>query len=356
MRAFMPIRIGIVGAGVIGRLRAQSVRASTATKLLAVADPDGAAAKRLAGGDAVAVTELDRLWDQPLDAVIVSSPVQYHAEACVAALSRGLHVLVEKPLTNSLESAESVVAAARQAGRVLAVGFNLRYFPSMAYIRRVIDDGTIGDLIHVRLFGGHDGLANFRADWQYRAPESGGGATMDIGIHLSDLARFYLGDITEVYGVASERVWQVEGSEDDAIAVLRNPAGVPARYHATWDEWEGYRLVVEAYGTLGMVRGSYGPMRNLLITHERPGAPRRTVKKWYPEVMLREKFRSWETTTEMSFEDELRDFVARIQGQPGGWLADGHDGLRSMQVAAAVRQSSASREAVHLPPLGPLNG
>lgn len=352
----MPIRIGIVGAGVIGRMRAASVRANPATVLVAVADPDLAAAQRVAGAGATAVATLDQLWDTPLDAVIVSSPVQFHADACVAALSRGLHVLVEKPITNSVASAEAVVAAAKESGRVLAVGFNLRYFPAMAFVRRAIDDGTIGDLVHVRLFGGHDGLANFRAEWQYRAPESGGGATMDIGIHLSDLARFFLGDITEVYGVASEQVWQVPGSEDDAIAVLRSPSGVAARYHATWDEWEGYRLVVEAYGTLGMVRGSYGPMRNLLITHERPGAPRRTQRKWYPEVMLREKFRSWETTTQLAFAEELRDFVARIEGHPGGWLADGHDGLRAVQVAAAVRQSSATREAVHLPPLGRLGG
>ncbi len=352
----MPIRIGIVGAGVIGRMRAASVRANPATVLVAVADPDLAAARRVAGAGATAVATLDQLWGTPLDAVIVSSPVQFHADACVAALSRGLHVLVEKPITNSVASAEAVVSAAKESGRVLAVGFNLRYFPAMAFVRRTIDDGTIGELVHVRLFGGHDGLANFRAEWQYRAPESGGGATMDIGIHLSDLARFFLGDITEVYGVASEQVWQVPGSEDDAIAVLRSPSGVAARYHATWDEWEGYRLVVEAYGTLGMVRGSYGPMRNLLITHERPGAPRRTQRKWYPEVMLREKFRSWETTTQLAFAEELRDFVARIEGHPGGWLADGHDGLRAVQVAAAVRQSSATREAVHLPPLGRLGG
>lgn len=352
----MPIRIGVVGAGVIGRLRAATVREHPDTTLVAVVDPDPEAAARVAGADATSLAELDRLWEVPLDAVIVSSPVQFHAQACVDALSRGLHVLVEKPITNTVESAARVVDAARDAGRVLAVGFNLRYFPSMAFIRRTIEEGTIGELVHLRLFGGHDGLANFRAEWQYRAPESGGGATMDIGIHLSDLARFFLGDITSVYGVASERVWHVDGSEDDAIAVFRNPDGVPARYHATWDEWEGYRLVVEAYGTLGMVRGSYGPMRNLLITHERPGAARRQVRHWYPEVMLREKFHSWETTTQLSFAEELRDFVARIRGEPGGWLADGHDGLRSIEVAAAVRASSASGEVVHLPPLGRLGG
>ena len=109
-------------------------------------------------------------------------------------------MLCEKPLANTVAGCRRIVDAAQSAGRVLAVGFNLRYFPAMKFVREVLDAGEIGELDHLRLFGGHDGLHNFRADWQYRAPESGGGAMMDIGIHLSDLARYFLGEITDVYG------------------------------------------------------------------------------------------------------------------------------------------------------------
>lgn len=351
----MIIRIGVLGAGVIGRLRIATVRANPATSLVAVCDPAPGAAAAVAG-DATASTTLDDFLAQEMDAVIISSPVHYHAEAAVRAFERGLHVFVEKPMANTVSGCRSMTSAAVAAGRVLAVGFNLRYFPSFRFMRQVIDDGVVGEVDHVRLFGGHDGLANFRADWQYRAPESGGGATMDIGIHLADLARFYLGDITEVYGMASERVWQVPGSEDNAIAVLRNPAGVPASYHATWNEWAGYRVMAEVYGTLGMVRGSYGPMRNLLITHERPGAARRVQRRLYPEVMLREKLQSWEVTTRLAFEEELADFVTRLGGGAGGVLADGHDGLRSVEVSEAIRESARTGEAVHLPPLGRMIG
>lgn len=347
----MTVRIGVIGAGVIGRLRAATIRDNPATELAAVFDPVPAAAERVAGGTVPAVDSLEAFFESGMDAVMVCSPVQHHVDGCLEAFRRGLHVLCEKPMANSVDGCRQIVAAARDADRVLAVGFNLRYFPSFALMRRAIDDGTIGELDHVRLFGGHDGLANFRAEWQYKAPESGGGATMDIGIHMSDLGRFLLGDITEVYGVATERVWRVPGSEDNAIAVFRSPAGVAASYQATWDEWCGYRVLAEAYGTLGMVRASYGPMRNLVVTHERPGAPRRAVRKRYLDVMLREKFRSWETTTQLAFAEELAAFVDRIGGGSGGWLADGHDGLRAVEVADAVRRSSTSREAVHLSPL-----
>lgn len=348
----MTCKIGVIGAGVIGRLRARTVHEHPETSLTAVFDPDPAAARAAAGNGPAAVADLDLFFDQQLDAVIISSPVHVHEEACARAFSRGLHVLVEKPMSNSAASCRRIVAAAAAADRVLSVGFNQRLLPSMKYIRQVLDAGTIGEVDHVRLFGGHDGLANFRADWQYRTPESGGGATMDIGIHMADFGRFFLGDITEVYGVATERVWRVPGSEDNAMAIFRNPQGIPATYHATWNEWAGFRVAVEVYGRLGMVRGSYGPMRNVLITHEEPGSARRVTRKLYPEVVLREKLRSWESTTQISFAGELQDFIDRIGGGMAGWSADGHDGLRSVEVAEAIRESSATRQVVSLPPLG----
>jgi predicted dehydrogenase len=345
-------RIGLIGAGVIGRLRARTVHANAQTTLAAIFDPDPALAAAAAVGGAVPVTSLDALFDQPLDAVIISSPVHVHEAATLEAFARGLHVLCEKPLSNTVAGCSRMVAAAVAADRIFAVGFNQRLLPSMQYIRDILDAGTIGALDHVRLFGGHEGLANFRADWQYRMPESGGGATMDIGIHMADFGRYFLGDITEVYGTASERVWKVPGSEDNAIAIFHNQHGTPASYHATWNEWAGFRLVVEVYGELGMVRGSYGPMRNTLITHERPGARRRTTRKFYPDVILREKLQSWEVTTQLSFAEELTQFVARMEGTPGGALADGHDGLRAVEVAHAIRQSATTRQVVQLPPLG----
>jgi len=106
------------------------------------------------------------------------------------------------------------------------------------------------------------------------------------------------------------------------------------------------------YGRLGMVRGAYAPMSNLLITHQTPGGPRTVKRRRHIDVQLREKLRSWTTTTRLTFDGELSDFLARIEGKPSGALADGYAGLRALQVAEAVRQSSATREAVHLAPLG----
>jgi predicted dehydrogenase len=201
------MRIGVVGAGVVGQLRAQSIREHPSTELAAVLDTSADAARRaVAATGAPAHTDLARFLDVAMDAVFVSSPVHVHEEACLAALARGRHLLCEKPLSNTVESCRRIVDAAVSAKRILAVGFNLRYYPSIKFVKDTIDHGLIGDLDHLRVFGGHEGLPKFRADWQYRAPESGGGAMMDVGIHMTDVARYLLGEITEVYGVMSEAV------------------------------------------------------------------------------------------------------------------------------------------------------
>jgi predicted dehydrogenase len=155
----------------------------------------------------------------------------------------------------------------------------------------------------------------------------------------------------EVYGVMSERVWD-RGFGGQCHSGFRNPAGIAASYQATWIEWKGYEIAVEAYGDRGMVRGEYAPMRNLLITQERPGAPRRVERHYYPGIMLREKLRSWQTTALRSFAEELKDFEALTRGERGTRIADGVAGLRAAEVADAVRQSTTCGEAVHLGPAG----
>ena len=232
------MRFAVVGAGTIGQLRADTIRRNPATELAGVLDVSRPSAERAVSGTQGRVcSTLEELLDLPqLEAVIVSSPLQFHEAAVVAALMAGKHVLCEKPLGNTVESCQRMLDTARSSGKQLATGFNHRYYPAMKFLKRAIDDGLIGTLDHVRVFGGHDGLHNFRADWQYKAPDSGGGAMMDVGIHMTDLARFILGDVTEVYGVSSNRIWHVPGSEDNAVAVFRSPEGVGGAYEATWTE------------------------------------------------------------------------------------------------------------------------
>jgi predicted dehydrogenase len=343
------MRIAIFGAGVIGKLRADTVRSNPGTELVGVADVDEGRAQALAGGSgARASADYRTLLEGPApDAVIVASPVHLHEEMCVAAFAAGAHVLCEKPLSNSLSSCRRIQEAAEAAGRTLATGFNHRFYPSVKFLAQVLRDGRIGQLDHLRVFGGHDGTGSFKQDWMFKGELSGGGAMMDVGIHMTDLVNHLAGDIVEVAAISTGNVWKVDGSEDNAMAVMRTSGGTPVIYQATWTEWKRYQIFIEAYGDRGMVRAAYAPMANLLITQDKPGGARSRTRKLYPEIILREKLKGWETTTRQTFVEELDDFLRMVDGEAVR-LADGRAGVLAVEVADAVYRSSAERRTVTL--------
>ncbi len=346
------MRIGVIGAaGKIGQMRVQTIIDNPDTTLAAVMDTDMSRAEAVASG-APAFTDADRFFDVGMDAVIISTPAHVREPLCLIAFERGLHVLAEKPLATTAEASSRIVLAARAAGMALGGGFNMRYYPAFSYVKDVIGSGQIGEVDHVRIYGGHEGLTKFVHDWEYKSEISGGGALWDVGIHMTDMARHMLGEITSVYGVATEKVWNEPGSEDNAMAIFKSPEGIPAIYQATWTDWKGYKSQVEVYGSKGMVRGVYAPMETLLITMDRPGGKPTRQHRRYPGIMLREKLKSWKTTALLSFADELQEFAGLCAGQTGLRISDGHAALRAIEVADAVRESSATGQPVRLDALG----
>src|SRR2546430_3887933 len=237
------MQFGLIGAGCIGQLRAQALAKVPGARLVAVTEIDQRRAVRAAARSRARVCKdvAEMLDLAHVEAVIVSTPPQFHEEATVAALAAGKHVLCEKPLSNSLDSCHRIVEAAHKSGKMLATGFNHRYFPAIRFLKRTLADGVIGKLDHVRAFAGHEGLSQFRAPWEYDKAVIGGGALMDVGIHLIDLTAYILGDVRDVFGITSNRVWNFPG-EDNGFALLRSQNGTVATLPATWTEWKGYRF------------------------------------------------------------------------------------------------------------------
>jgi predicted dehydrogenase len=346
------VNFGLIGAGGIGRVRAQALADTPGCRLVAVADAQSGRAGGVAPAGAQAYEDYRRLLDNAeVEAVVVSTPPPSHEEITLAALAAGKHVLCEKPLSNTVEAGRRMVEAGRRSGRVLTTGFNHRYFPAVKFLKGALDSGRLGALDHVRAFAGHEGLSQFSAAWMHDKNVIGGGALMDVGIHVIDLARYLLGEVSQVFGVATGNVWKLEGSEDSGFALLRSPAGRVATLHATWTEWKGYRFHVEAYGDRGMARAYYAPMFAMAVTMDRPGGRRRREFHCYPEIILREKFRGWQTTTALAFQEELQDFVRLAQGDSRPLaLADGFAGLRAVEIANAVYESTITGQPVQLPP------
>lgn len=346
------MKFGLIGAGSIGALRASALQKAENSSLIAVFDLDEGRAKQAAPGARLHATPEALIGDPEVEAVIVSTPPQFHEPLAVAAVEAGKHVLVEKPMAATPEACQHMVDAAAKAGRLLTVGFNHRYFPALKLVRDVIASGDLGTLSHVRAYAGHMGLQEFKAPWMYDAEVMGGGALFDNGIHILDLCRYLMGDFREVYGHALNGVWNLGGAEDNAMALFRNEAGVACSLHASWTEWKGYRFHIEAYGDRGMARAYYAPSMATVIRMDKPGGERKIERHFYPMNILKEKFRGWQTTTVQALLEELDDFVAMANGGKGtGRNALGVDGLRSIQVAKAVYESGKAGKAIVLPAL-----
>ena len=345
----MRLRIGLIGAGGIGLVRARALARSPDCELAAVADPLRERAE-LAARSAGARTFPDHgelLAAAEVDALIVSVRPDLHETVVLAGLEAGKHVLCEKPLSNGVASARRMVESARTRGRVLATGFNHRFFPAVQRVKRAVESGEIGELDHVRAYAGHVGLSELPQPWLTDPAVMGGGALMDNGIHVLDLARFVLGEVAQVQGQASERVWRIPGCEDNGFALLRSAEGRIATVHASWTEWRGYRFSLAAYGTHGTAWACYAPMLGMVVRLDRPGGRRRRRIHLYPRVNVMEKVRDWRWTVERTFLEELRAFRRLVEGERG-WIADGFDGFRAVEIAQAVRHSTANGGGVRL--------
>jgi predicted dehydrogenase len=335
------MKFALVGAGAIAQLRKRAVDGAEGAEFAGVFDIDASKAGALAAGGRV-FSSLEELADSPdVDAVVVSTPPNTHEKIAVASLDAGKHVLVEKPMANSLDACARMVAAARRTGKTLTVGFNHRYFPAIKEVRSALASGEIGKLSYVRGFAGHAGLSEFRAEWMYSKDVMGGGALMDNGIHMIDLVHHLMGPVKGVYGKALSDIWNLDRVEDNAFAILSGENGVVASLNASWTEWKGYHFYVEAYGSRGMARAFYAPMQSMVITMDKPGgAPKKRVNHYLP-LIVREKLQGWQSTAVQTLIEEIADFMALAAGAaPKGPIARAEDGYRAIEIANAVYASS----------------
>jgi predicted dehydrogenase len=253
----------------IGRKRKAALGSA---RLVACIDTDLDRAKDLAGGsvDVVTAMSLDAVMARahsgnPIDIAIVATTNDALADAACAALDAGCHVLVEKPAARNLPELDRIQAAAERAQKLVRVGFNHRYHPAMLKAREIIDSGALGPLMIVRGRYGHGGRVGYEKEWRANPEISGGGELIDQGVHLIDLAHWYLGsEFTDVTGFASTFFWDMP-VDDNAFLTLRTATGATAFLHVSCSEWKNL-FSLEVYGRQGKLHveglgGSYGVER-----------------------------------------------------------------------------------------------
>jgi len=334
------LKFGVVGLGGIGSVRAQALQRSESCTLTAVCDIDPS--KTLTWKDRAEVfSELaDILVSEKCDALVICTPPNTHREMAIAAMRAGKHVLVEKPMAESLASCEEMLTVAQDTERVLTVGYNHRYFKGVDVVRQSIAENTIGKLRYLRAFTGHTGLSEFKAPWMYDRNVMGGGTLLDNGTHLLDLVASFMGDVKSVEAKVDNALWNLE-VEDNAFLRITDVNGAHCEFHSSWTEWKGYRFFIEAYGDKGMVQMYYAPMfaRRIQMADDRLSS---TTERWFFwSDILKEKFRGWQSTVIETFLKELDEFASLTRGNvESGVIATGADGCRAVRLANAAYESS----------------
>lgn len=190
------IRIGVIGAGAIAASHLAACRDNEGLRAVAIADINLESAQRRAdefGVPHVFQRYEDLIARDDVDAVINCLPNYLHAPVSIAALEAGKHVLCEKPMARTAEEAEKMLETAKRHDRVLMIGLNHRYRPEVLALRRWVEEGKLG-----KIYLGESGWIRRKGipgwgSWFTQKEYSGGGALIDIGVHMLDLVWFLMG-------------------------------------------------------------------------------------------------------------------------------------------------------------------
>jgi predicted dehydrogenase len=268
-----------------------------------------------------------------LDALIVATPPHLHAPISVAAMRNGKHVLCEKPLARTIGEAEAMVGTARETGRVLKCGFNHRHHPAVQQARRWFDEGRIGDPVFIRARYGIGGRPGYEREWRANPEVVSGGQLMEQGIHVIDLARWFLGEFAQVTAFVETAFWNIKPLEDNAFALFRTATGTTASIHSSLTQWKNL-FSFELYGRDGYITveglgGGYGTEKVSLGKCD-------FAAPFTEEVVdFRGEDRSWH--------DEWQEFAAAVKErrEPLGNAVDGQEAMRL--VFAAYESAKAGR-------------
>ena len=228
----MAVKVGILGAGFIGRVHALTLRGDPRVKIVGIADIVPEAASRLASEvGSRAYPSLEALLEAGIDALYVTTPNTQHVRPVLTALEHGIHVFSEKPMATSLADAWQIREAARTSKAVYQLGFNRRFANVYQFARRLIDEGRIVPLLAQMK---HNRGELKHPPWT-SDPNVTGGYLYETPIHLFDMARFLFGDVVQLQAWARQSVYQ---EPDGFIVVLNFANGVIASLtsvaHTSW--------------------------------------------------------------------------------------------------------------------------
>jgi predicted dehydrogenase len=246
------LRFALIGAGGIAKAYVAVFAAFAQAAVVAVADPKVRRAKEV--GDALgcpAFRSHEELLEQvPCDAAVICTPPATHVQVALDLIEQGIPVLCEKPLAVDLASARKLVNAAAIDGVPLTMAAKFRYVDDAIRAKQIVDSGGLGELVLFdNIFASRVRMAD---RWNSDPAVSGGGVLIDNGTHSVDIARYFLGSITDVMAVAPRRVQRVP-VEDTAQMFIRSADGVCGTIDLSWSIDMQADRYISIYGSEGTI-------------------------------------------------------------------------------------------------------
>lgn len=335
----MHYHVAIIGAGLIGRKRAEVLKKFENCRLVVVVDINQNAAEKLAQDFSCKVLSdwKEVVSSNDINVIIVSVVNKFLTPISVVALERGKNVLCEKPLGRNAEESKKILIAAENSKGVLKAGFNHRHHKAIVKAKELFDNGKIGRMCFMRCRYGHGGRIGYEQEWRANKDLSGGGELLDQGVHVVDLFRWFAGDFDEAFGYIQSCYWDMK-VEDNAFAIFRKRGGIVATMHTSWTQWknlfsfeifgkEGY-LIIEGLG------GSYGKETlKIGIRQSESGLPKEEILEFQGN--------------DTSWEDEWKEFISAIENKRMP-IGNGWDGYQANRMIDAIYESSECGRIVRL--------
>jgi myo-inositol 2-dehydrogenase / D-chiro-inositol 1-dehydrogenase len=327
------MRFGIIGAGRIGKIHGGNVAARPDSQVALVADADPAAAAALAKATGAKVAEVDAiLAARDIDAVAICSPTDTHADLIERSARSGKAIFCEKPIDLDVNRVRACLDVVKKTGATLMVGFNRRFDPNFAALRRRVAEGAIGALEIVSIVSRDPSPPPI----SYIARS--GGLFRDMMIHDFDMARFVLGEepvaVSAMGSALVDKAIGEAGDIDTAVVIMETASGKVAQISNSRRAAYGYDQRVEAHGVNGMIRADN--VRETTV--ELAGAHGFASDKALNFFLER---------YDAAYRNELDAFIgaAKSGGKPH---PDGQDGLMALLLADAAYRSWKTRQRVSL--------
>ena len=339
MREQRRVQVAVIGCGLIAqRSHLPAYVATSEAELAAVVSGHRETAEAVARefGNPHVFDSWQEAVDAPdIDAIDICTPNALHASIAIAAARAGKHVLVEKPMATSLQDADAMVAAAREAGVVLMVAHNLRFVPIYQAMQKAIAEGAIGRPLSARgvfMHAGPDEFWGATSDWFWEQGQAGGGSLLDMGIHMIDLLRWMIGRPVREVSAMTARVLKPTFADDNAIVLMRFEGDILASVQSSWSARPFPDRQITIHGELGHIAMGRSAEEPLVINLQEGEGSRKVIPAILPASTVGDPF--------VNFVRSIRDGV-----EP---FVNGEDGRASLAVALAGYESAESGRVVRL--------